>query len=237
MDSNVESTFGTTVGKNLLVRKNKDSRSLQVMSDNFMILGDILQQPTQFFNEIREGVSLSQKTGSLFGISTIFLLVYGAVLGSGHPLLSLNAAIAVPLLLIGSLLTCVPVMYLFDVLSGSQRSLGQMMAVLLTSMGMASTVFVSFAPIMILFRLAGNLKQEFWLNIGIIAIATLVGLIYVTEGLIKTAKVDMSRGLSKINQHLHFVWMLLYLMVVSQMAWGLLQFFLNGRGGLFGLIY
>ena len=103
------------------------------LTDTFAIIGPVLQQPRQFFGEIREGVHLSRKIWALSVTSTVFLAIYGAMLGSGHPLLSLNVAVAVPFLFLGSLAACIPVIYLFDTLTGSQRSLAQMVAVLLHS--------------------------------------------------------------------------------------------------------
>ena len=119
------------------------SRRWRRLTDGFGIMGLVLQQPRLFMREIREGVRLAEKIWMLALSSTVFLAVYGATLGSGHPLLSLNVMIAVPFLFLSSLVTCIPVMYLFDVLTGSQRSLAQMVAVLLTSLGAASTVFFS----------------------------------------------------------------------------------------------
>ncbi|MFC1976387.1 hypothetical protein ACFLXQ_08305 [Chloroflexota bacterium] len=239
MESNINKTlpeFSGSFDKRLPLRESRASKGLRGLTDNFAIVGAILQQPAQFFDEIRDGINLSEKIWALFVSSTVFLAFYGAVLGSGHPLLSLNAAISVPLLFLGSLITCVPVMYLLDVLSGSQRSLSQMVAILLTPTCAASTVLFSFAPIMVVFKLTGTLPQFLWLNIGILAMATLVGLIYVTQGLIQTAIVDTSHALSKINRRLHFLWMLLFLMVISQMAWGLLNFFQKTGGPLVELL-
>lgn len=205
--------------------------------DNFAIVGSFLQQPTQFFQEIRAGVNLSEKIWTLLISSIVFLAIYGVVLGVGHPLLSLDATMAIPFLFVGSLVTCVPVMYLLDVLSGSQRSLAQMVAILLTSMCAAATVFFSFSPVVVLFRLTGTIPQFLWLNIGILALATLVGLIYVTHGLIQTASVDTTHLLNRVNQRLHFLWMLLFLMVISQLAWSMLTFYEKTGGFVAYLLY
>jgi hypothetical protein len=235
MDSSINKTlseFGGRFSEGLLLQ---EGRGMQGLTNNFAIIGAVLQQPTQFFTEIRNEVNLSQKIWTLLISSTAFLAIYGAVLGTGHPLLSLGAAIAIPLLFLGSLVTCMPVMYLLDVLTGSQRSLSQMAAILLTSTSAAAAVFFSFAPIMVVFRLTGTLIQFFGVNIGILAMATLVGLIYVTQGLIQTAEVDPNHNLSRVNRRLHFLWMLLFLMVMNQMAWGMLSFF-EATGGFLGLL-
>jgi len=204
-------------------------------TDSFMVVGAFLQQPAQFFSEIRDGINLPQKIWMLLVSSTIFLAVYGAVLGVGHPYLSFDLALTMPFLFLASLATCIPVMYLLDVLSGSQRSLSQMVAVLLTSISAAGTVFFSFAPIMVVFRITGTIPQYFSLNLGILAMATLIGLIYVTQGLIQTAIVDTSHNLSGVNRRLHFLWMLLFLMVISQLGWSLLSFY-QRTGGFLGAL-
>lgn len=216
------------------VRNFKSSKKRSNISDNFAVVGQLLQQPRQFFVEIKEGVMLPEKIGMLLISSTVFLALYGAVMGAGHFYLSLGAAIGMPFLLLVSLAACVPVMYLLDVISGSQRTLGQLVAVLLSSIGAAATVFFSFAPIIIVFRLTGTIPQFFWINTGVLAMATLVGLIFVTQGLIQTAIVDEKNALSRVNRRLHFLWMLLYLMVVSQIAWSMLAFF-QRTGGFIGL--
>ena len=217
------------------IQASRGRKGLGGLTENFAILGEVLQQPAQFFDEIRDGINLTEKILALLTLSTIFLATYGAVVGSGHLYLSLGAAIAVPFLFLGSLATCVPVMYLLDVLSGSQRSLGQLVAILLTSTSVAATVFFSFAPILIVFSTTGSIPQFFWLNVGILALAALVGMIYVTQGLIQTAVVDTSHNLSGLNKRLHFLWMLLFLMVICQMAWGMLAFF-QRTGGFVGLL-
>jgi len=237
MESKINRTLtklGSTFDEHRSLLEGRGSRKLVGLTDHFAIMGAVLQHPAQFFSEIGNSVNLLEKILTLFTTSAIFLLIYGAVLGAGHPLLSLGAAVGVPILFLGSLATCIPVMYLLDILSGSQRSLGQMIAILLTSVSAAAMVFFSFAPIMVLFRLTGTLYQFFWLNLGILAMATLVGLVYVTQGLIQTARVDPSHNLSGLNRRLHFLWMLLFLMVMSQMAWSMLSFF-QRTGGFFGL--
>ncbi len=205
------------------------------LTGNFAVIGLILQQPAQFFEEIQAGINLSGKIWALFISSVVFLASYGAVLGSGHLLLSLGVAVAIPFLFFGTLVACLPAMYLLDVLSGSQRSLGQMTVVILASTGVAATVFFSFAPIVVLFKLTGTLEQFLWLNIAILGLATLVGLFYVTRGLIQTAIVDPAHTLGSLNRWLHFLWILLFMVVISQMAWGLLSFF-QKTGGFFNFM-
>ncbi len=205
------------------------------LTNTFAIIGPVLQQPRQFFDEIRAGIHLSRKIWALSLTSTVFLAIYGAMLGSGHPLLSLNVAVAVPFLFLGSLATCIPVIYLFDTLTGSQRSLAQIVTVLLTSFCATATVFFSFAPMMVVFSLTATLLQFFGLNLCILAIGMFVGLLYMVQGAIQTAIVDASHHLSKANQYLHFLWVPLFLAVTTQMAWELLSFY-QKTGGFLSLL-
>lgn len=237
MESSARRTLpetGQCLNESLPGRKNKIWHRL---TDSFAIIGPVLQQPRRFFSEIREGAYLSRKIWALSVTSTVFLTIYGAMLGSGHPLLSLNVAIAVPFLFLSGLATCIPVIYLFDVLTGSQRSLAQIVAVLLSSLCATATVFFSFAPMMIVFSLTATIPQFFGLNLCIIAMGAFVGLLYMVHGAIQTAIVDTSHHLSKVNQRLHFLWVPLFLVVIAQMAWGLLSFYQETGGFLSFLIH
>ncbi|MCP4538383.1 MAG: hypothetical protein GY832_14700 [Chloroflexi bacterium] len=233
MESNIGKTFEIDPSIPGQQSKGKHQRRF---TDSFAIIGPVLQQPRQFIREIRDGVHLPEKIWALSISSVVFLTIYGATLGSGYLLLSLNVAIAMPFLFLSSLITCLPVMYLLDVLTGSQRSITQIVAVLMTSLCAAATVFFSFAPIMVAFNLTGTIMQFFWLNVAILAMATLVGLVYMVQGIIQTAIVDTSHAFSKINPLLHFVWMLLFLTVTTQVGWWLLKFHQRTGGFLMILI-
>jgi hypothetical protein len=224
--------IGGGLDERLFVQSSKGKRR---MTNPFAIIGPVLQRPRQFFREIHEGVRLPEKIWALSITSVVLLTIYGAMLGSGHVLLSINVAIAVPFLFLSCLASCIAVMYLFDILTGSQRSLAQVVAVLLTSLNAAATMFFCFAPILVVFSLTGTLFQFFALNIGILTMAALVGLMYMVQGIFQTAVVDPNHTLSKVNQRLHFLWMPLFLMVTVQIAWGLLSFH-QQSGGLVGLL-
>jgi hypothetical protein len=55
------------------------------------------------------------------------------------------------------------------------------------------------------------------------------------QGAIHTTLVDPNHHLSKVNRHLHFLWVPLFLVVISQMAWGLLTFY-QKTGGFLSLL-
>ena len=215
---------------------NLESKGHRKLTDVFGIVGPILQHSSQFFDEVRAGVQLGWKLWALSVTSITFLTTYGAVLGSGFPLLSVNVAVGIPALFLGSLLTCVPAVYLLDVLTGSRRSLAQMVIVLLTALCAAATVFFCFAPIMVVFRLTGPLTRYFLLNVGILGLATAVGLVFMVQGLMRTSIVDSRNDLSRINGRLQLAWMLLFLLVSVQVAQWMLDFYQRTGGFVMMLI-
>jgi hypothetical protein len=212
------------------------SRGYRRLTDVFGIVGPVLQHSSRFFDEVRSGVQLGWKLVALSVTSVVFLTTYGAVLGSGFPLLSLNVAVGVPVLFLGSLLTCIPAVYLLDVLTGSRRSLGQIVIVLLTAQCAAATVFFCFSPIVVVFRLTGPLTRYFVLNVGILGLAITVGLVYMVQGLMRTSIVDNRNDLSRINGRLQLAWMLLFLLVSVQVAQWMLDYYQRTGGFVMALI-
>ncbi len=233
MESNIEKTFEMDTSLTGQRRKQKSRRKF---TDSFAIIGPVLQRPKQFFAEIHQGINLAEKVWALSISSIVFLAIYGAAIGSGHLLLSLNVAIAMPFLFLSSMATCLPVMYLLDVLTGSRRSVTQLIAALVTALCAAATVFFSFAPLLVTFYLTGTLIRFFWLNLIVIVIAMLVGLIYMVMGIIQTASVDTNHPLSESNRYLHFLWLPLFLIVTAQICTWMLDFHQTEGGFLMVLI-
>ncbi len=185
------------------------------------IVGPILQHPTAFFAEIVQNHELGQKISGMFIASTIFLTLYGAMLGLGNIRSSFYLAIAIPVLFLSSLIICLPVMYLSDVMTGSQRSLSQICAVLLTALTAASTVLFSFSLLVGLISLTGNFYRPFMLNTTVLGLAIFIGLTYMSRGILLTSQVDTTHHLSKVNQQIHLFWLILFLLVITQIAWGI----------------
>lgn len=188
----------------------------------FGVIGAILQRPGQFFEEIRDGIGLQEKVQATLLTSLIFLALYGAVLGSGHPLQALSSALKLPLVFLASLIACAPTLYIFDQLLGSKRSLGQTVAILLTSLAATSVLLFSFIPVTVALRLMVDGYQFFkLLNVAFVVIAMAVGIFYLVTGL--TTSTGPNKGM--LNNLLYICWILLFLFMVSQVAWSLRPFF------------
>jgi hypothetical protein len=186
------------------------------------ITAAILQRPGEFLNEIRDGIGLAEKIQALLITSTIFLAIYGAALGSGHPLQALSSAVKLPLVFLGSLVACAPTLHIFDLLLGSKRSLHQTIAVLLTAVTATAVLLFSFTSITIAFRLMLNDYQFFnLLNVGFLVIAVFVGVLYMVAGLSRSSGTKYRI----INDLFYICWIFLFLFMISQMAWSLRPFF------------
>jgi len=69
------------------------------LTKDFGVVETILRDRHQFFEEIRQGIGVPEKTRSMLVSSVAFLAVYGAVLGSTHSLLqALSSAAKLPIL-------------------------------------------------------------------------------------------------------------------------------------------
>ena len=204
---------------------NKISRSdmSNKLIEYLTLPGMILQNSRQFFEEVREGVELPPKIISLLLSSSLFLLIYGAVLGSGHPLQAVSAAFKLPLVFLGGLLACTPALYIFDILLGSKRTLSQTLAVLLAAISVIAILLFSFMPIALVLRLAVDGFQFFKvLNVGFLAVAMVVGLFYLEQGLRRTSEMSTN---SLLRELVYALWVLLLIFMIAQLAWSLRPFF------------
>jgi hypothetical protein len=193
------------------------------LADYLALPRTTLQSPGQYFDEICKGIDLPAKIVSLLMLTSFFLFIYGALLGSGHPLQAISSAFKLPLVFLGSLFACAPALYIFDILLGSKRGLGQTLAILLTAMSVTAVLLFGFAPIAIVLKLAVVGFQFFKvLNVGFLGIAMLVGLLYLEQGLRRTSATD-SNGL--LREVVYAFWIILLLFMISQLAWCLRPFF------------
>ena len=65
----------------------------------FFVLSNLLRERQVFLQEIREGVRLQNKVISLLVCSSLFLAIYGAIIGAYHSWMqALSSAIKLPAL-------------------------------------------------------------------------------------------------------------------------------------------
>ena len=106
----------------------------------FSIAEQILRNRTAFFAEIRERQQLGHKLGSMLISSFVSLALYGLVMGMNHSVLqALSSALKLPALFLLTLLICTPSLHILNVLFGSNKSVGQTLAMILTAINHTPT--------------------------------------------------------------------------------------------------
>ena len=192
--------------------------------NNLAIIETILRNRRRFFAEIREGVELGRKMRAMLISSAAFFALYGAVMGSTHSLWqALSSAVKLPLLFLATLVVCSPTLYFFNLIFGSKQSLTQNFTVILTAITVTAVLLLSFAPIVLFFLLTTSQYQFFkLLNVGVFAIAGLVGVIFLGQGMRIVSAGGEEGALARKN--VVRLWILIYAFVGSQMAWTLRPF-------------
>ena len=188
------------------------------------VVETILRDRRTFFLEIRAGTGLAEKMRALLISSTAFFALYGAVMGSSHSLWqALSSAGKLPLLFLTTLVVCSPTLYFFNLNFGSNQSLRQNVALMLTTITVTSVLLLSFAPVVMFFLLTTSQYQFFkLLNVGVFAISGVVGVTFLSQGM-KIVSYGGDEGVSA-RRTVVWLWILLYAFVGSQMAWTLRPF-------------
>ena len=187
------------------------------------VVETILRNRILFFQEIRDGVRLGEKMRAMLISSLVFMALYGAVMGSTHSLWqALSSAAKLPILFLATLFICAQTLYFFNVLFGSNQSLTQNVALILTAITVTAVLLLSFAPIILFFLLTTSQYQFFkLLNVGIFAISGVMGVVFLSQGMQIVA--NDAEGDSARRNVLR-LWMLLYAFVGSQLAWTIRPF-------------
>ncbi|MEB3181752.1 MAG: actin-binding WH2 domain-containing protein [Nostocaceae cyanobacterium] len=191
----------------------------------FAVLMGLLRDTQVFLEEVRLGVRLNNKIISLLVCSSIFLAIYGAIIGAYHSWMqALSSAVKLPALYILTLLICLPTLFFANVIFGSKRTFGQHFALVLTAIAVTSVLLFSFAPITLFFMLSTNNYQFLiLLNVVIFGITGFMGVYSLYKAM--NAVMEQEDEGSKIRGKVLKFWLLLYAFVGSQLGWTLRPFF------------
>src|SRR5512136_1929668 len=194
------------------------------MMKDLAVIETILRNRRYFFNEIRQGINLPQKMRAMLISSIAFFALYGAVMGSTHSLWqALSSAAKLPILFLATLIVCSPTLYFFNILFGSDQSLTQNIALILTAITVTAVLLLSFAPIAMFFLLTTSNYQFFkLLNVVVFIAAGGMGVLFLGQGMrVVSAAGPEGAGARRTVLRL---WILVYAFVGSQMAWTLRPF-------------
>ncbi len=180
------------------------------------IIETILRNRYHYLLAIRDGVGLSAKTQAMLVSSIVFLAVYGAVLGSTHSVLqAISSAVKLPILFLATAALTSPTLYFFNILYGSNQGLRQNIALVFTAITVTSVILLAFAPISLFFLLTTSGYQFFkLLNVAFFGVAGAIGVGFLAEGM----------RIAGARRRVAVLWVLMYALVGSQMAWTLRPF-------------
>jgi hypothetical protein len=191
---------------------------------SFTILMSLLRDRARFLEEISKKFRLDDKVFSLLVCSSIFLAIYGAIIGSSSSWMQIIAsAVKLPALYLVTSIICLPTLYLFNVFLGSACNLKQYLALLLASTSIIGVTLLGLAPIALFFRVSIDDSDFFKLmNVAVFAITGVMGINFFYKGLLF---IDQHDGKSNDRTYILRGWLFLYGFVGSQMGWILRPFF------------
>lgn len=169
---------------------------------HFAILISLLRDRKQFFDEIGRNYKTEKKLGSLLISSSVFLAIYGAIIGASSSWLQMLAsAIKLPALYLITLTICLPTLYFFDILFGSALTFGQYAVLVLISISVISVLLFSFAPITLFFLISVHDYNFFLLlNVAIFAFTGFMGVKFLYQAMQIIDQIDRVEGIEPIEQ-------------------------------------
>lgn len=193
------------------------------ISTPFAAVDAILRQPRRVMFQLRQ-TGAGRLTLMMLAVTLVCSLIYGLVMGTfsmGDQVWQVPVKVACGLLISG--LICLPSLYIFTCLSGSQARLSEVCGLVAGLMMLATLLLVGFAPVAWLFSQStesltwmGSLHIAFWFISSFFALRFL-------ETAFSHSKARSNAGLN--------TWMLIFLLVTLQMTTALRP--LIGKSDLF----
>jgi hypothetical protein len=184
----------------------------------------IMRDRTSFFEEVRTRHDLTVKLQSMVLSSLVYLALYGIVMGMSHSWQqALMSAIKLPMLFLVTLLICLPTLYFFNLLYGSQLTFQQTTTLMMAAVTVTGALTLAFASISLFFWLTVGEQYTILilLNVGVLAISSWWGLSFLRQGMrhVQRHAIGVQQGRILIT------WLVIYAFVGTQMGWALRPFF------------
>ncbi len=197
-------------------------RELQGVWRIFAMSEWIMRDRVSFFDEVRTRHNLGPKLRSMVLSTIIYLALYGVVMGiSNSWQQAAMSALKLPMLFLVTLLICLPTLYFFNLLYGSQLTFTQTAALMMAAVTVTAALTLAFASITLFFWLTVPDYGFFiLLNVGVLAITAWWGLSFLRQGMRY-----IQRGAQARMGRILAVWILIYGFVGTQMGWALKPFF------------
>jgi len=188
----------------------EDSAERVPITNAFTAIESLLRQPRRLLFQLRQP-GAGKLIVQMFAVAFICAVVYGVVAGTfsgGTQLWSAPVKIAAGLFISAAI--CLPSLYIFTCLSGSQARLAEVCGLLAGLLMLMTILLVGFAPVAWIFSQStesigwmGFLHLLFWL------VATLFGVRFMKHGFIH-AEAKSQAGVN--------VWICIFLLVALQMT-------------------
>jgi len=183
---------------------------LEAIHNPITAIEAILRQPRRVMYQLRQPGS-GRLMGAMLLVAVLCSLIYGAVIGSfsmGEQLWAAPAKVAGGLLVAGVI--CLPSLYIFTCLSGSQARLVEICGLVVGLLMLMTILLIGFAPVAWLFSQStdsvtwmGVLHLLFWF------VSTYFGLRFLENGFSHS----QARSTAGLN-----TWIIIFLLVVVQMT-------------------
>jgi len=193
-----------------LIALGEDPLEREPIATPFAAVDAILRQPRRVMFQLRQS-GAGRLTLMMLAVALVCSVIYGLVMGTfsmGDQVWQAPIKIAAGLLLSG--LICLPSLYIFTCLSGSQARLAEVCGLVSGLLMLATLLLVGFAPVAWLFSQStnsltwmGSLHLAFWIISSFFALRFL-------ETAFSHSKARSSAGLN--------TWMLIFLLVTLQMT-------------------
>lgn len=182
---------------------------------------------------MRDERQLPALSRTFFVASVLMAAIYGAVMGAtnllqgsamdmGHKFALVGIVAAkVPSLYLLTLAIVLPPVYVSNAFAGARFAFQRMLALLLASIAITSTILASMASVSFFFALtSGSYHFIKLLHVAVFAYAGLVGLSFLIRGV---GDMSIVEGRST-PKPVFLLWLLLYMFVGTQLAWVLRPF-------------
>jgi len=174
--------------------------------------------------------SLFEDRDTLRQISRLLIVVvalsafHGFTMGmSSGVLQGLSAALKVPVLFLVTLGVCFPMLYVVNVIMGSNLGFLQTLALILIAMALATILLAACSPIVLFFAITGSSYTFIkLLNVAIFTFSGIWGMLGLLRGLrdmCRRSELFPQRAIAILQ-----IWILIYGFVGTQMAWSLRPF-------------
>lgn len=184
----------------------------------------IMRDRQGFFEEVRLSKDLGAKLQGMVLSSLVCLALFGVVMGMSHSWMqALLSAVKLPMLFLITLLICLPTLYFFNLLYGSQLTFAQTAALLMAAITISGSLTLAFASISWFFWLTIGEQYTILilLNVAILGVSSWWGMAFLRQGMryVQQGALNVSQGRILVT------WLVIYAFVGTQMGWALRPFF------------